>query len=185
MDLPKRPLNHLSHKAAHRPARRSNTPMIHDITPVHWTPRRASVNPPVSQPQAATLSTPPRVSGQRRIRKHGASPWAQWLKKYGLVVAALLAVIVIVRLSAAPGTGGLVVAAYAIGVLMLRIPSRVTFLLAALALAGIGIELLLLPAPGRANNGALLVFLLLGVALVSSVLETRRLESKNRLSRRR
>ena len=83
------------------------------------------------------------------------------------------------------GTGGLVVAAYAIGVLMLRIPSRVTFLLAALALAGIGIELLLLPAPGRANNGALLVFLLLGVALVSSVLETRRLESKNKLSRRR
>jgi predicted membrane channel-forming protein YqfA (hemolysin III family) len=68
---------------------------------------------------------------------------------------------------------------------MLRIPSRVTFWLAALALAGVGIELVLLPEPGRANNGALLVFLLLGVALVSSVFETRRLEAKNKLTRRR
>lgn len=187
MDLQKRPLNHLPHKAARRPAQRSKTPMIHDVTPAQWTPRRASLNPPVAlRSQEACSSVSHAISSQQqRIKQSGSKLWMQRLKKYGLIIAALLAVIVIVRLSATPGTGGLVVAAYAIGVLMLRISSRVTFMLAALALAGVGIELLLLPEPGRANNGALLVFLLLGVALVSSVLETRRLELKNKLSRRR
>jgi hypothetical protein len=109
----------------------------------------------------------------------------QWLKKYGFIVAALIVIIGIVRLSATPSISGPVVAAYAIGVFMLRISSRVTFGLAVLALIGVAIELLLLPEVGRANNGALLVFLLLGVALVSSVFETRRLEAKNKILRRR
>lgn len=93
--------------------------------------------------------------------------------------------IVIVRLSASPGISGFIIATYAIGVFMLRISTRVTFGLAALALVSVGIELILLPEPGRANSGALLAFLLLGVGLVSTVFDNRRQESKNKISRRR
>lgn len=187
MNTPK-PSNRPSHIIAEQYLERPHAPVIQDVTPPQWTPRRASVvNPPVGvQEQAITApSAVPQTPLQRRFKTPNAKTWIRWMKKYGLAIATLLAVIVLVRLSASPGTGGLVIAAYAIGVFMLRIPSRVTFWLAALALVGVGIELLLLPEAGRANSGALLVFLLLGVGLVSSVFETRRLESKNKLSRRR
>lgn len=182
MDIPKRPLGRPSRLASdHVAGRRSPTPLIHDIAPAQWTPRRPSLNQPVVQQVAPSASLPhPRPNP----KKSRSKIWTQRLKKYGFVVATLLAVIVIVRLSATPSVGGLIIAVYAVGVLMLRIPSRVTFWLAALALVGVGIELLLLPVDGRVNNGALLVFLLLGVALVSSVFETRRIELKNKIFRR-
>lgn len=163
--------------------------MIHDIAPVQWTPRRASLNPPaasreVSPPVVASAALQG-VSRQPRLKKPSVGRMVQWLKKYGFIVASLIVVIGIVRLSATPSISGPIIAAYAIGVFMLRISSRVTFGLAFLALIGVAIELLLLPDSSRVNNGALLVFLLLGVALVSSVFETRRLEAKNRILRRR
>lgn len=163
---------------------RPRSRVIQDVTPTQWTPRRASVNPLVAAQQSTASITPPVTLHQHPKRSHKVT-LVRWLKRYGFIVAALIAVIVIVRLSASPSVGGPVIAAYAIGVFMLRISSRVTFGLAALALASVGIELTLLPEPGRANSGALLVFLLLGVGLVSTIFETRRLESKIKFPRRR
>lgn len=163
--------------------------MIHDVAPAQWAPRRASLNPSVASqevsPPVAASAAPRGVSSQTRVKKPNMRHVVQWLRKYGFIVAALIVVIGIVRLSATPSISGPIIAAYAIGVFMLRISSRVTFGLAFLALIGVAIELLLLPDASRVNNGALLVFLLLGVALVSSVFETRRLEAKNRILRRR
>jgi hypothetical protein len=172
-------------KSSSRRVGQSRVFMIHDVAPVKWTPRRASLNQPGASQASAVVASAPRVSSQRRLKKPSVQHLMQWLKKYGLIVAALIVVIGIVRLSAAPSVSGPIIAAYAIGVFMLRISSRVTFGLAFLALIGVVIELLLLPEADRVNNGALLVFLLLGVALVSSVFETRRLEAKNKISRRR
>ena len=166
--------------------RQPHVQMIHDIKPAQWVPRRASVSPSAATQEPAAVAPPvtPAASKQRTKRLHKVA-LMRWLKKYGFIVAALIVVIVIVRLSASPDISGPIIAAYAIGVFMLRISSRVTFGLAALALVGVGIELALLPEPGRANSGAMLVFLLLGVGLVSTMFETRRMESKIRVSRRR
>lgn len=172
-------------KSSSRRAGQSRVFMIHDVAPAQWTPRRASLSPPEASQVSATVASAPRLSSRRRLKNPSMQSLVRWLKKYGFIVAALVVVIGIVRLSAAPSISGPIIAAYAIGVFMLRISSRVTFGLAFLALIGVAIELLLLPEVGRANNGALLVFLLLGVALVSSVFETRRLEAKNKILRRR
>jgi len=174
-----------SPKSSSRRTGQSRVFMIHDVAPAQWTPRRASLRQPGPSQTTAVVASTPQVSGQQRLKKSSMKHLLQWLKKYGFIIAALIVIIGIVRLSAAPSVSGPIIAAYAIGVFMLRISSRVTFGLAFLALIGVAIELLLLPEAGRVNNGALLVFLLLGVALVSSVLETRRLEAKNKILRRR
>lgn len=170
-----------------RPAtKRPRVRMIHDITPARWAPRRASVSASAAaQELSVPIAPPASATLQQRSGRPRKATLLKWLKRHGLVVLALIAVIVIVRLSASPDIGGVIIAAYTIGVFMLRISSRVTFGLAALALVGVIIELTLLPEPGRANSGAVLVFLLLGVGLVSTMFETRRLESKIKLSRRR
>lgn len=164
--------------------KKARSRMIHDITPTQWLPRRVDV-PPSRVERKSSASAQPSAARQQRPRKSHSGARKGWLKKYGFIVATLIVLIVIVRLSASPDISRLVVAAYAIGVFLLRISSRVTFGLAAVALVGVGIELAMLPEPGRANNGALLVFLFLGIGLISHVFETRRLEPKIKVSRRR
>lgn len=167
-----------------RPLGRPKPATIHDVRPARQTEHSAVTAPPVAsrppQPvQVAQIATvAPRAEkarGRRRLQ----------FGKYGLVIAAPFVIIACVRLSSLPAIGEGIIITYGIVAIMLRIPSRVTFWLAAMALVSVGIEFLLLPQEGRANTGALFVFLLLGVGLTCSILETRRIAAPNKISRRR
>jgi len=74
---------------------------------------------------------------------------------------------------------------YGVAAIVRRVPSRVSFWLASITLVSIGVEMLFLAGVSRPNNTALFVFLLLVVGLVSSMLETRRMQSPARQLRRR
>lgn len=183
MNVPKSPGGRTPYPSASRPLGRPRPATIHDVRPARQTERRAApaqaAAPPQQQMRAVQSETiAPRVEKVSRRRRFEFG-------KYGLVIAAPLIIIACVRLSNLPALGQGIIVAYGIVAIMLRIPSRVSFWLAAMALVSVGIEFLLLPQEGRANNGALFVFLLLGVGLACSVLENRRMVAPNKISRRR
>jgi EamA domain-containing membrane protein RarD len=107
------------------------------------------------------------------------------VERYALIAAAPAVIIACVRLSATPLVGEITIGVYGLGALILRIPGRVSFWLASIALVSIGIEFLLFPQTNRPNNTALFVFLLLAVGFVSLALETRRMDVRGKRFRRR
>jgi hypothetical protein len=107
------------------------------------------------------------------------------LERLALIAAAPAVIIVSARLSPHPAIGEGLVAIYGVVALARRIPARISFWLASMALVSIGVEMLLLPGVSRPNNTALFVFLLLVVGLASSMFETRRLEAHGKQLRRR
>lgn len=176
----------MPYTSASRPLGRPRPATIHDVRPAQQAERKIAPAQPVASPttqpvrHVAPRSKPaaPRAEkarGRRRLQ----------FEKHWLLIIAPFIIIACVRLSGLPAIGQGIIVGYGILAIMLRVPSRVSFWLAAMALVSVGIEFLLLPQEGRANNGALLVFLLLGVGLACSVLETRRIVAPNKISRRR
>lgn len=175
------PRNRLPHLDNNRPLKRPGHGLIQDVRPssqsIHTVAPVAPVTPvaPIISPASAVThtKTTPR---QRRLPR---------FSKPIVLVAAILVVIASILLSAVPVIGEAIVIAYGIAAIILRIPSRISFALALFVLAGIGIEFLLLPGIGQANNSALFAFLFLGIGLIASILETRRLSMQNTAMQRR
>jgi len=155
--------------------------MFQDIRPSPPPSVRAkpAAVPSQTAPVVPRRFAPPRtkktVRRQRLVR----------LEKYGLIAAPPLVIIAMARLSAFPTIGEGVIGAYGLAALILRIPGRVSFWLASMAIVSIGVDLLLVPDVSRASNTALFVFLLLAVGLISLVFETKRIEAPHKPSRRR
>lgn len=165
-----------------RPPRRPGWGLIQDVRPTRQTPRSVAAVQPESRQQPVTLAVShplPPARAQIASRKQRLVRWSQ---KHGLVIAAPFIAIVSLRLSTLPAVGEGLIAAYGLLAVTRRIPSRISFWLATVVLVGIGIEFLLLPGAGQANNGALFVFLLLCIGLISSMLETRRMATRNKPS---
>jgi hypothetical protein len=133
---------------------------------------------PMTQLKRRTFAPPKTKEAVRRQR-------LLRLEKYMLLAATPAVIIVTVRLSATPLLGEIAIGVYGLCALIWRIPGRVSFWLASMALVSIGIEFLLFPQTNRPNNTALFVFLLLAVGFVSMALETRRLDVHGKRLRRR
>lgn len=182
MNVPKPPTR-LPHSTMRRPLGRPGA-IINDISPRRRTLPRAAATQSVALPPQQVVSVtppPPTVPQTKKIVKRQRVQ----LKKHALLLAAPFVIFICIRLSATPVIGEGLIVLYGLTALVMRIPARISFWLAAMALVSVGVALLLVPEPGRANNGALFVFLFLGVGLVSSVFETRRIATQSMFSRRR
>jgi len=178
-----RPSGQSPHDDDSRPLRRPGWSLIQDVRPRQARHSADPVQPEArQQPATTTLSRNPPALQATVTRKQRLF---QWLHKHALVVASPLIVIASIRLSAFPVVGEGLIVVYGVVAVVRRVPSRVSFWLATVVLVSIGIEFLPLSGAGRANNSALFVFLLLGVGLICSMLETRRMGLRDKASRRR
>jgi hypothetical protein len=168
------------------------SPAIQDVLPAHQPKHERKVilalqqpsaqpdapRPPMAQLKRRTFAPPKTKEAMRRQR-------LLRFEKYMLIAATPAVIIVTVRLSAAPLIGEVAIGVYGLCALIWRIPGRVSFWLASMALVSIGVEFLLFPQTNRPNNTALFVFLLLAVGFVSMAFETRRLDVHGKRLRRR
>jgi len=178
------PLGQSPSNDSSRPLRRPGWGLIQDINPSQKQRKVASVQSE-AKPMPATTTIPRNLP----IAVAKTKAWHRRLillfQKHALIIIVPLIIIVSIRLSTLPAVGEIIIIVYGLLAIIRRIPSRITFLLATLVLASIGIEFLLLPGSNRVNNSALFVFLLLCVGLLSLMLETRRITKHNRTLRRR
>lgn len=161
-----------------RPPRRPGWSLIHDVRPIRQTPVRVAAVQPESRKRPATPATSHNQPTAPVLAVSRKQRLARWLHRHALVLMAPLIVIISIQLSVLPLVGEGLIAIYGLMAVIRRIPSRFSFWLATVVLAGIGIEFVALPGAGHANNGALFVFLLLGIGLLSSMLETRRMAAR-------
>ncbi|MBC7942994.1 hypothetical protein H7X68_00630 [Candidatus Saccharibacteria bacterium] len=154
--------------------------LIQDIRPMRNTRRRVDVIQPESRHQPK-VSAVHRAQPIKQISKPSRKKILQIFKINKLVLIAPLIVIASMQLASLPLVGEGIIVLYGLLAAVLRIPSRVSFWLATVVLAGIGIRFLLLPGVGSVNNSALFVFLLLCVGLASSTYETRRMVLRDKL----
>jgi hypothetical protein len=136
-------------------------------------PRQQTI-PSTAQRQKVTQESS-KTKRQRTVRKRLLR-----LEKYILLVAAPLVILGTVRVSKHAAIGEAIIAAYALGVVVFKIPSRVTFWLVSMFLVSIPAVLLSVPDIRRSHTTALYAFMLMGVGLLSLILETRRLEVRER-----
>ncbi len=179
-----RPTGQSPHDDDSQPLRRPGWSLIQDVRPRQARHSVGPVQPEArqQQPPTNTLSRNPAALQATVARKQRLF---QWLHKHALAVTSPLIVIASIRLSAFPIVGESLIVVYGVVAVIRRVPSRVSFWLATVVLVSIGIEFLPLSGVGRANNSALFVFLLLGVGLICSMLETRRMGLRDKASRRR
>ena len=175
--------NQFQYSADSQSPRRPGWGLIHDVLPRQTHHSNAYIQPE-SRIQAATITVPRNTPIKNVQIPSKKQRFAQWFKKYALLVAAPLVIIASIRLSAAPIAGEGIIIAYGLLAVVRQVPSRISFWLATIALASIGLEFLL-PGANRANNSALFVFLLLCVGLICSMLETRRMAQRDKALRRR
>jgi uncharacterized membrane-anchored protein YitT (DUF2179 family) len=102
------------------------------------------------------------------------------IEKIILLLAAPLVILGTVRISKHAAIGEAIIAAYALAAVVCKIPSRVTFWLVSMFLVSIPAVLLSVPDIQRSHTAALYAFMLMGVGLLSLILETRRLEVQER-----
>jgi len=171
-----------------RPLKRPGWGLIQDVRTVRSS-RSTAPRPAVTQPEArpspfvkadSEVRLAPKV--QKNSRHHR---FLQWSKKHYMWLCSPFVFAASVGLSYIPLVGEGIIVAYGVLAVVKRTPSSVSFWLATVILTGVGVEFLVLPGVGQANNNALFVFLFLVIGLLSSALETRRLTARNRASRRR
>ena len=179
-----RPSGQSPHDDDSRPLRRPGWSLIQDVRPRQARHSAGPVQPEARQQSATTALSrnPPTIQTSTVARKQRLF---QWLHKHALAVMSPLIVIASIRLSAFPVVGEGLIVIYGVVAVIRQVPSRVSFWLVAVVLVSIGIEFLPVSGVGRANNSALFVFLLLGVGLICSMLETRRMGLRDKASRRR
>lgn len=171
-----------------RPLRRPGWRLIQDVRP-DVRPRQGLMHSVALRPSesnhhpATSLSKRPPATAVRTTSR--SRRLTHWLRRYSLVLIAPIIIIASIRLSTLPLMGEGLIIAYGLIVVVRRLPSRLSFLLATIVLISIAVEFLLLQGHGNVNNSALFVFMLLAVGLLSSMLEMRRLSSHNKVRRRR
>ncbi len=174
----------LPHDANNRPLRRPGWGLIQDVRPRQTRHTAAAI-----QPEAQPVVVTPIVSHSVRPVQTKIVLWKrrliQWLQEHTLVVGAPFIIIASIQLSTIPVVAEGFIFAYGLLAVIRRIPSRVSFWLATVVLAGIGIQFLLLRGTGQVNNSALFVFFLLCIGLVCLTRETRRMVIRDKASRRR
>lgn len=182
--LPQIPPKPIPRPGDRQPPRRPQHIMIQDVRPAPRTRRRIAVIQPAVHPVPTVPTLPARFSTELPVNTT-KKPIIQWISAHSLLFIAPLVIFLSIRLSTTPIVGEITLAIYGVIILLLKKPSRLSFWLATMVLVSIGLEFLLLPGDGRANNSALFVFTLLGIGLISMTLENRRMIVQNKPLRRR
>lgn len=176
-------LGQLPYSANSQPLRRPGWGLIQDVRPHQTRHRPAAIQSESRhQPPTPAVSTRPTPRKSQSILQK--QRLAQWLQKHVLILTAPLIIIASIRLSGLPIIAQSLIVAYGLVAIVWKIPSQISFWLATMVLAGIGVQFLLLPGTERVNNSALFVFLLLCIGLVTSILETRRMVMRDMALRR-
>jgi hypothetical protein len=144
-----------------------------DIAPI--AKQKATQQRPIN-PVPRQFATPKASTKKKRTLRQRFSKF----EKIFLIIAGPLFLAATIRFSKNAAVGEIAIAAYALLVLILQIPSRVTFWFVSMFLVSIPAVLLIIPDIQRSHNTALYAFMLLGVGLLSLILETRRLEARER-----